>query len=493
MNLARQNTPEQIQFYLLDFGNNGLLPLKNLPHVIDITTADNVEKTDKMLGLIQNEVTRRKRQFTQLEVSTLEQYNRQAKESLPIQLVIVDAYDTVAEGQDRDKYDTLFSQLLREGAALGLYLIMTANRIGAIRMNMLSNIQTKIALYLLNKDELTTLFGRERLESQSLFGRGQLRVEQVQAIQIYLPVHGESETELYANLSEEIHKIDEDWKGSRPQGIPMVPEEVKSIEFFEEKVVKNALSRNLLPIGYQKENAMLFSINLQDEDYFGIISDDKIKTEKMVRRIFEAFERTNQSSDLVIFESLNWLKQVDIPTNVTIVRETVKDYTSEAVTEGVEIPKEEKIATVEDEIEAEFLATFSGPISSSSSVPVQVQVQVNEEKLKDKIVLILNPEEALNGMTSLEDMKAFEKSKYLILISDPAWLSKITDISKYFRANLRYGLLLKRLSEQTIITNNAMGREAELLSGEAYAFRGRDIRKLRLTQVANMVHEEREF
>ena len=28
MNLSRQNTPEQIHFHLLDFGNNGLLPLK---------------------------------------------------------------------------------------------------------------------------------------------------------------------------------------------------------------------------------------------------------------------------------------------------------------------------------------------------------------------------------------------------------------------------------------------------------------------------------
>ncbi|MFP9084426.1 FtsK/SpoIIIE domain-containing protein, partial [Enterococcus faecalis] len=37
MNFARLNTPEQVQFNLFDFGTNGLLPLKDLPHVVDLT------------------------------------------------------------------------------------------------------------------------------------------------------------------------------------------------------------------------------------------------------------------------------------------------------------------------------------------------------------------------------------------------------------------------------------------------------------------------
>ena len=40
MNLARQNTPATIQFHLIDFGNNGLLVLKELPHIADIATLE---------------------------------------------------------------------------------------------------------------------------------------------------------------------------------------------------------------------------------------------------------------------------------------------------------------------------------------------------------------------------------------------------------------------------------------------------------------------
>ncbi|WP_449454162.1 FtsK/SpoIIIE domain-containing protein, partial [Streptococcus suis] len=35
MDLARQLTPEELHFYLLDFGTNGLLPLRDLPHTAD--------------------------------------------------------------------------------------------------------------------------------------------------------------------------------------------------------------------------------------------------------------------------------------------------------------------------------------------------------------------------------------------------------------------------------------------------------------------------
>ena len=44
LNLAKANTPEQVHLNLLDFGNNGLLPLKDLPHVADIVTLEETEK-----------------------------------------------------------------------------------------------------------------------------------------------------------------------------------------------------------------------------------------------------------------------------------------------------------------------------------------------------------------------------------------------------------------------------------------------------------------
>lgn len=62
-NLAKANNPEQVQFYLLDFGTNGLLPLVGLPHVGDIAGFDNLEKLGKLLKKLSKLVDDRQASF----------------------------------------------------------------------------------------------------------------------------------------------------------------------------------------------------------------------------------------------------------------------------------------------------------------------------------------------------------------------------------------------------------------------------------------------
>lgn len=47
LNLTKANTQEQVQLNLLDFCNNGLLPLKELSHAADIVTLEKTEKDRK--------------------------------------------------------------------------------------------------------------------------------------------------------------------------------------------------------------------------------------------------------------------------------------------------------------------------------------------------------------------------------------------------------------------------------------------------------------
>ncbi|EGP5130224.1 type VII secretion protein EssC, partial [Enterococcus faecium] len=137
LNLASQNTPEQVQFNLLDFGTNGLLPLKDLPHVADIVTLEEDEKLQKMLDRICQLLAQRKKLFKEIGVANLTQYEVKTQRKLPIIINLLDSYDGLSiEDRRKDRIDELLMQLLRDGASLGVYLIFTANRSGSIRMNM---------------------------------------------------------------------------------------------------------------------------------------------------------------------------------------------------------------------------------------------------------------------------------------------------------------------------------------------------------------------
>ena len=65
---------------------------------------------------------------------------------------------------------------------------------------MMSNIATKVVLYLNDESEIGSLLGRDALMAQAISGRGQVMLDTPTAIQFYLPAEGENSAELLENL-----------------------------------------------------------------------------------------------------------------------------------------------------------------------------------------------------------------------------------------------------------------------------------------------------
>jgi len=249
MNLSRQNTPEQVQFNLFDFGTNGLLPIKDLPHVADIVTLEENEKLQKMLTRLSQNLSERKATFKKAGVANMKQYESKTGGELPILVNILDSYDGLTANDPRkENIDNILMKVLREGAALGIYLVVTAGRYNAIRMNMMANIQTKMALFLNEESDLGNLFGRDKLEQVELPGRAQVKLQQPLALQVYLPVEGESEVEVLTALDQEITAMKTSWKGQVPNKIPMVGETVSFEQF-------NSTDQDKIYLGLNKSDA----------------------------------------------------------------------------------------------------------------------------------------------------------------------------------------------------------------------------------------------
>jgi S-DNA-T family DNA segregation ATPase FtsK/SpoIIIE len=255
VNLAKTNTPDQVQMHLIDFGNNGLLPLKNLPHVADLVTLEEAEKLGKMLEVIAGLLATRKQLFKEAGVANREQYQAKTRHDLPTVVNVLDGYDNLtANDRRKDTIDILLLQVLREGSALGVYLVMSASRVGGVRVNMLSNFSTKLCLYLNDESELGQLMGRERLLQADIPGRGQVLVDVPTAIQFYLPAPGQDSSETLTALEHQIATLDEHWTGARPAKIPMVPQELTPDAFVRH--VSHEMSHDRMFFGLNKTSAM---------------------------------------------------------------------------------------------------------------------------------------------------------------------------------------------------------------------------------------------
>ena len=56
MDIARNHNPQRVHLYLMDLGTNGLLPLKELPHVADTIMVDEEIKLGKLFRRLRNEL-----------------------------------------------------------------------------------------------------------------------------------------------------------------------------------------------------------------------------------------------------------------------------------------------------------------------------------------------------------------------------------------------------------------------------------------------------
>jgi S-DNA-T family DNA segregation ATPase FtsK/SpoIIIE len=320
MNLARQNTPEQVQFNLLDFGTNGLLPLKNLPHVADIVTLEEDEKLTKMLGSLRNLLTVRKQAFKDEGVATLMQYQQKTKRDFPMIVNLLDNYDALAQSKRRDEIDEVLIQVLREGAAVGVYLILTAGRFNAVRMNMMSNIQTKIALFMNDEGEVSNIFGRERLEQSEIIGRAQIKLVSPLALQVYLPAKGDSDMEILENLEREIERMNQQWTGLRPDEIPMVPEDLTPVLFDSYLTERKS---ETIHFGLNKQSSKVENFKLFTGKSLGIFPENKRQFKVVMPFILqEILENVNQA-EIILLDGLKSLNKYKSDVSLYISREEI--------------------------------------------------------------------------------------------------------------------------------------------------------------------------
>lgn len=291
LNMARMNSPEQIHFYLFDFGTNGLLPLKNLPHAADIVTLQEEEKLVKFIKRIRQEIQTRKDLLSEHGVASLAQYEAKSGKSLPVISIILDSFDSIQESSLKDPIESLVAQVLREGASLGIYISMTALRANSFRLAINSNLPTRMALFLVEDNGVREVVGREALIAQEIIGRGQIKTEEgVHEFQIYLPSAGANDIERLTAMEEEIKSMSEAWDGKVPSAIPMLPNVIYLSDFYKKKEVQESLEQLNLPLALDKESTKVVAFEPKKQGYFLIAEDTSQQSECLTHTILEGFK-----------------------------------------------------------------------------------------------------------------------------------------------------------------------------------------------------------
>ena len=232
LSLAMKNTVSLLNFYILDFGNAGLVRLRDLPHVSDYIPFDDEERKSKFMRIIQTEIEERKRAFAKNGAASLAYYNRTAKKKLPVIVCVIDNYDAVRE----ESYETgqLYVKAARDGSSVGIYMIVTASRSGAVPFTAFNSYRKKIAGYLPEKAEVSGLVGRSRYMPSEIRGRTLVRYRKSTNYMQVFAVADMSDEDVYAeSLLARIREIAALYPGQHAPRIPVIPETFLHTSFGE--------------------------------------------------------------------------------------------------------------------------------------------------------------------------------------------------------------------------------------------------------------------
>ena len=450
MNLARLNTPEQVQFNLFDFGTNGLLPLVKLPHTTDIVRIDQVEKLQKFIKRVRDEITQRKNMFTRLGVATLKQYEELTAKQLPVIITIMDGYDSVKDNALEDSINAMVDQLLREGSGLGLYLIMTALRTSSFKMSMSANIPSQIGLYLVEDGAIREIVGHEALIQQEIVGRAQMKYEEhPQEMQIYLPVKGKNDIERLNNLDSEIKKISKQWEGQRPASIPMLPETVSMQYFYDNEQVKIMLQKMQLPLALDKETTDAVGFDPIKQGYFVIANDTPQQTEEIEQILLEDLKYLEGRARRIVFNASERFggntESFDMIIAASQYSTFVSDLASEIVSRASQLEQEPLYIYVPD-------AHSFGAQSLISPETLDVFLR-KAAKVKIYFIFAGNQKQIENNFD---------------------------DFNRRLRANIPAGIIGSRMADQGFINVKTSFKEPIVGLDEAHFFAGREHTRIKL-------------
>src|SRR5262249_6944966 len=153
--------PDALHIYGLDFATRGLRSLESLPHCGGVVSGDELERTIRLLAMLQAGVERRKELLASTGAATLSEYLASGPaERIPHVLVLLDGYAgfySTFEGIDVGAHVDALRLLVAEGRSVGVAFAISADRSAGYLAALGASIARRVILRMATDDEYAFL------------------------------------------------------------------------------------------------------------------------------------------------------------------------------------------------------------------------------------------------------------------------------------------------------------------------------------------------
>ncbi|MGO1050310.1 type VII secretion protein EccCa [Crossiella sp. CA198] len=232
LGLALTHTPEEIQFYGLDFGGGGLMSISGLPHVGSVATRMDRDRVVRTLAEVVQVMEMRETRFAELGFESMADYRLARREGRVEDahgevFLVIDGWFTLR--QDFGDLETKLTEIAARGLSYGVHLVVSSTRWSEIRPWLRDVLGTRFELRLGDAME-SEVQGRKAATVPNQPGRG-LTSSGCHFLAGLPRLDGVSDVEdLAAATKSIVEEVRIFWPGRSAPGVRLLPTKLPMVE-----------------------------------------------------------------------------------------------------------------------------------------------------------------------------------------------------------------------------------------------------------------------
>lgn len=249
--VGRMENPENVNIYIMDFGNWTLGMFKDFPQVGGVAFGNDRERVEKIGQMLDEIMDTRKYDFVKEGVGSLKGYRQVTGRKIPYIILAVDNFAAIS--QLYPNMDNFFTRLVQEGANYGVYLVVTVSNAAGLGYKLSQYIKTKLVLNMTDASDYVSILGKtDGLKPDDKPGRGLYREKYAVQVQIAMPDDAQDENALGQKIRNLAGECSIKWAGKRARSIPVMPTVIEygSIPLSKDMFMAGLSAADIEPVGF---------------------------------------------------------------------------------------------------------------------------------------------------------------------------------------------------------------------------------------------------
>ncbi|RSI17960.1 hypothetical protein D8882_08145 [Streptococcus sanguinis] len=387
-------------------------------------------------------------------VGTLDLYRQASGQQEPAIVILLDSYESMKEEAYEAELFKLLVRISREGLSIGVHLLVTAGRQSNLRAQFYANFKHQLSLPQNDVGEVRSIVGSTPLAKtmEDIKGRALMKRDEVDVIQLALPVAGANDAQVLNNLRQEVASLQEAWTGQRPSAIPMVPEELTEAEFAQTPSVQEAVENGQIPIGLEMEMVESVSLSLNRFKHLAYLSNAEDAFDNITHHLLKV--------------ALHIMPDIHV-----MLIDAFQEYESYSKQVKTYVGSKKELTDIGSQLVYEVERRLENGLSSDWLIFIpNLKALVSESDISEKQLQFLFENGHRVGMR-------------FIIGGDYTYIGTSIDaIPRYIKTNVQWVIFGMRLMDQTFLDKPYNNKEVRPEPDEIYLHSRKQVIKLKITR-----------